>query len=373
MVKPRAHFHVLVVAACALAAGGCALRGPFVKVNTESLLVSHGPAAQFLSLASSAGSLYAIFADRSTTTLDLVTVPEGPHLPSAPPPVEVIDKVDVAPPLSPAFGEHLLSVAGGSAAVLYLDRATDVRNVLKLATRKLGETQWNLDVLEPPGDPLLLAPDEAGGFGVAWSSGSLSYRPAGAQAAASVQPLAFKLEGHARPDGAGGFTAFDSLTSQLLALRWTGSGFSTQVIVGGSPVQASLRSSAGLLSVISWDAQSRRLLLHQEKAPGGAFSSATVTVCDGTETVALLRGRTDATFIVLFDEVRSLGAGRTVSELSLIAPGTLLGGRGTRYRKAILASGDSLIDGFAAARTPDALYLLVSQGDLRLLRIPLTP
>jgi len=248
-----------------------------------------------------------------------------------------------------------------------------VKTVLKLANRKLGETQWNLDVLEPPGDPLLLASDEAGAFGAAWSSGMLSYRPAGAQAAAAVPPLAFRLEGHTSPDGAGGFTAFDSLTSQLLALRWTGSGLSTQVIPGGSPVQASLRSAAGLLSVVSWDAKLRRLILHQENAPGGGFSSATVTVCDGTETVALLRGQTDATLLVLFDEVRSLGAGRTVSEISLIAPGSLLGGRGTRYRKAIVCSGDSNIDGFAAVRTADALYVLVSQGDLKLLRIPLTP
>jgi hypothetical protein len=373
MVKPRAHFAVLVIAACALAASGCALRGPFVAVTTESMILSRGPSAHFLSLAYSPGRLYAVFADRSTTTLDMAALPEGPHLPSAAPPLEVIDKVDVAPPLSPAFGEHILSVAGGGAAVLYLDRETDVKTVLKLATRRLGETQWNLDVLEPPGDPLLLASDEAGGFGAAWSSGMLSYRPAGALAAASVAPLAFRLEGHASPDGAGGFTAFDSLTSQLLALRWTGSVFSTQVIPGGSPVQASLRSAAGLLSVVTWDAKLRRLILHQENAPGGVFSSATVTVCDGTQTVALLRGQTDATFRVLFNEVRSLGAGRTVSEISLIAPGSLLGGRGTRYRKAIVCSGDSSIDGFAAVRTADALYVLVSQGDLKLLRIPLTP
>jgi hypothetical protein len=71
--------------------------------------------------------------------------------------------------------------------------------------------------------------------------------------------------------------------------------------------------------------------------------------------------------------VRSLGAGRVVSQVSLIAPGSLLGARGTRYRKAVFSSGDSRIDGFAAARTGDALYVLVSQGNLKLLRIPLAP
>src|SRR5271157_1117950 len=176
MVKPRAHFTILALAACALAASGCAVRGPFVKVTTESLVVSRGPAAPFLSLARSPGALYAVFADRSTTTLDLLELPEGPHLPSSSPAPQVIDKVDIAPPLSSAFGEHLLSIASGSAAVLYLDRATDVKSVLKLATRKLGEAQWNLDVLEPSGDPLLLDSDEAGRFGAAWSSSMLLYR-----------------------------------------------------------------------------------------------------------------------------------------------------------------------------------------------------
>ncbi len=373
MVKTRAHFTTLVLAAFALVATGCGVRGPFLKVKAESLVVSRGPAAPFLSLARSPGSLYAVFADRSTTTLDMLVLPEGPHLPSVSPATEVIDKVDVAPPLSPAFGEHLFSIAGGSAAVLYLDRATDVKNVLKLATRKLSEAQWNLDVLEPSGDPLLLDSDEAGGFGAAWSSSMLSYRPAGSQVSASVPPVAFKLEGRPCPDGAGGFTAFDSLTSQLIAARWTGSGFSTQVVPGGGPVQASLRSAAGLLRVVSWDAKARRLVLHKQNASGGVFSSETVTVCDGTEEVALLPGQTDATFLVLFDQVLSLGAGKTSSQLSLIAPGPILGARGTRYRKAVLCSGDSNIGGFAAVRTSDALYVLVSQGDLKLLRIALTP
>ena len=57
--------------------------------------------------------------------------------------------------------------------------------------------------------------------------------------------------------------------------------------------------------------------------------------------------------------------------MSLIAPGFLLGGWGGRYRKAVVTSGESPIDGLAAVRTPDALYVLVSQGDLKLFRIPL--
>jgi hypothetical protein len=307
------------------------------------------------------------------TTLDLALLPEGPHLPPSPPPAEIIDKVDVVAPLSPSFGENVLSVAGGRAAVLYLDRESDVKNVLKLTTRTFGEKQWNLDILEPAGDPLDLEPGASGGFDAAWSSGLVSYRPSAGQVPDTGTALPFKLQGRPSADGSGGFTAFDSLTSQLLWLRWTGAGFSTRVVPAGSPVQSSLRSASGKLGVLSWDAKTRRLLLHQESAPAGTFSTSTVTVCDGTDTVALLPGQSDSTFLIVFDEVRAVGGGRFVSQVSLIAPGSLLGARGSRYRKAVLWSGDARIDGFAAARTPDALYVLVSQGSVKLLRIPLTP
>ena len=372
MVKTRSHSSLFLAAACTLVMGGCAVRGPFVNVRTESLQLSPGPAAPFLSLAASQGSLYCIFADRSMTTLDLALLPDGPQLPSSPPAAEVIDKVDVVAPLSPLFGEHVLSVAGGRGAVLYLDRESDVKNVLKLATRTYGEKQWNLDVLEPPGDPLDLEPGASGGWDAAWSSGIVSRRPAAGQAPPGTT-LPFKLLGRPSADGSGGFTAFDSLTSELLWLRWTGSGFTTRIVPGGSPVQSSLRSPSGRLRVLSWDAKARRLLLHQDSVPSGTFSTSTVTVCDGTDSVVLLPGQSDATFLVVFDEVRAVGGGRFVSQVSLIAPGSLLGARGSRYRKAVLSSSEARIDGFAAARTTDALYVLVSQGSVKLLRIPLAP
>jgi hypothetical protein len=373
MVKTRTLFLPFLAVACALAAGGCTSRGPFVSIRPETLELARGPAAPFLSLAHSSGSLYAVYADRATTTLDFVALPDRPHLPASAPVPEVIDKVDVVAPLSPSFGEHVLTAAGGTAAVLYLDRETDVKSVLKLAARKPGEALWRLDVLEPPGDPIGIDTGETGGFGAAWSGGLLSYRSPGGQSPPVVPPIPFHVQGRASSDGAGGFTAFDSLTSQLFSLRWTGSGYSLQVVPGGTPVQAGLRSSTGKLRVLAWDAKARRLRLHQETDSAGAFSTATVTVCDGTGTVALLPGQSDSTFLMLFDEIRSLGAGRIVSQLSLIAPGSLIGARGSRYRKAVLASGEERVDGFAAARTSDALYVLVSQGDVKLLRVPLTP
>jgi hypothetical protein len=373
MVKTRTLFGVLLPLALAAAVGGCSSGGRLVGLKPESLQLSSGPAAPSLSLRVDSGSLYAVFADPATTGLDMATIPIGPRLPDAAPAPQLIDKVDVAPPLSPFFGEHVFATGGGKMAVLYLGRETDAKNVLKLASRAPDAPQWDLDVLEPAGDPLSLDPDGKGGFAAAWSSGLLSYRGADGQVASAFPPLPLRLEGRSGPDGSGGFSAYDGLASVLLWLQWNGAGFTALPVPEGSPVSASLRSPSGLLSVVSYSPKARRLLLHQESEPSKTFSTVTVTVCDGTTGVALLPGASDSSFLFVFDETRTVGAGRTVYQLSLIAPGSLLGAHGARYRKAALAEGDLRIDGFAAARTADALYVLVSQGNLRLLRIALAP
>jgi hypothetical protein len=73
----------------------------------------------------------------------------------------------------------------------------------------------------------------------------------------------------------------------------------------------------------------------------------------------------------LFDEERQLGGIRAQYQLSVIAPGTLLGAIGARYRKAALLSGTEPIETFAAVEAQDALYVLVLQGGLKLLRVGL--
>jgi hypothetical protein len=373
MVKTSSFRAASAVLAAALLAAGCSSRGLVTDLKPESVQLARTPAGSFLSLAIDGSGLYAVYADPAATTLDMVTLPDGAHLPPAAPAAEIIDKVDVAAPLAPFFGENVLAVDAGTVGVLYLDRETDTRNVLKLAWKAPGTSQWSLDVMEPAGDPLALAPDGKGNFTAAWTAGLLSYRNAGGQVIPSVPPMSVALAGRPAQLGGGGFTAYDSLASVLLSLQWNGSGFSAQAVPGGSPVHSSLRSAAGKLRVLSWDPKQRRLLLLRERDAGGAFSTETVTVCDGTDAVALLPGRGDSSFLFLLDETRSLGGGRSVSQLSVIAPGSVLGTGGPRYRKGILAAGEAKIDGFAAARTADSLYVLLSQGDVRLLRIPLFP
>ena len=372
MVKTRSLSIHVALALLTFALVGCSARGLLARVAPESLLLSRDPAAPCLSLAQLSGTLYAVYADQATTTLNLVEVPVGPHLPSAAPAPRVIDKVDTAAPLSPSFGEHVLSVAGGAVAVMYLDHETDVKNVLKLASRSSADQQWNLEILEPTGDPLALIPGEGGGFAAAWSSGLLSYKLPRQQATPGVPAIPFQVQGRPSADGAGGFTAFDALTSALLYMKWTGSGFTPRIISGGTPIHASLRTSSGRLLVVTWDSKTRRIVLHQDTGTGDKFSTATVTLSDGTRQLALLGGSSESSIMVVFDETHSVGGGRTDYQVSIIAPGSLLGGWAGRYRKAVVTSGGSPIEGLAAARTSDALYVLVSQGDVKLYRIPLS-
>jgi len=372
MVKTRTLLGVLLPLAAAAALCGCSARGRLVSVRPESLQLSAGTTGAVLSLAADASALYAVFADRATAGLDLVTIPAAPHLPGSAPPPELIDKVDTAAPLSTSFGEHVLAAGGGRIAVLYLDRKMDAHSVLKLASRgAAGAAQWDLDVLEPAGDPLALASDGGGRFAAAWTSGLLSYRLPGGQAAPPAPPIPLQVEGKPGSDGQGGFTAYDRLASVLLWFGWNGSGFTVKPVPEGGTVSACLRSPGGRLAVASYNPRQRRLFLHQEAPGASAFSSQTVTVCDGTTGVALLPGPSDSSFVFVYDETRTISAGRTAYQLSVIAPGFLLGALGSRYRKAVLTEGDLRIDGFAAARTPDALYVLLSQGGLRILRIPL--
>ncbi len=370
MVKTRTVLAAFLSVAAVGLLLGCSARGPLVALKPEMLQLSAGPTGTAVSLAADAASLHAVFPDRATAGLDIVTVPIGPHLPPSAPPIQLIDKVDIAAPLSPHFGEHVLAVGAGRVAVLYLDRETDTHDVLKLASRSPADTQWNLEVLEPPGDPLALFPSQ-GDFVAAWAKGLLSYRSADGEVLDAMPVTPFQLQGRPASDGADGFSAFSRTASALLALRWTGSGFSVQKVPDGGEVNASLRSPSGKLSIVSYNPGSRRLLLHQQAAGSSSFSTQTVTVCDGTSGVALLPGTSDSSFLFVFDETRTLAAGRTSYQLSVIAPGHLLGTPGGRYRKAVLTEGDLHIDGFAAARTADALYVLVSQGTLKILRVPL--
>jgi hypothetical protein len=292
-------------------------------------------------------------------------------LPDNAPAPAVIDRVDVTPPLSPTFGEHALAVRDGVTRVLYQDRKADDKLVLKLASRTEDAAQWTIDVLEPAGDPVAVLPGEKSALSVFWASGSLVARTPLTDVHGETVLSPFQLASRASVFGETGFTAYNASTGSLVAVRQGEGGLETSVVPGGNPVHASLASASGLLSVLTWSAVDRRLSLIEQKAGSQDVARTTVTLCDGTETVALLPARQGNAYVILFDEARRLGGGRVAYELSLVAPASTLGALGQRYRKATLLSGEKPIQGFSAVEAQGALYVLALQDGLKLVRLGL--
>jgi hypothetical protein len=364
---------LLLLVALGAVLGGCSAVRQVVDVHPESLLIAAGPLGRSVSLAAAGDTLIGVFSDAAATTLDIVTVPVGPHLPTQPPSPAVVDKVDTAPPLSPTFGAHVLSVQDGRIGILYLDRETDAKSVLKSAVRSLSDTQWTLDIFEPTGEPVALIPGPRGSWDAFWSTpGGLLMR----RLAESAQGALFMADFRqgSRPSGlaADGFTAFDSTSSSVIAVSRDESRYTSRTVPDAASLHSSLVSPAGLLSVLSWDGRTRRLLLEEQKRDSDAFSRTTVTLSNNTNSVALLRGRAPSTYLFLFDESRPLGVGTIAHQVSIIAPGPMLGALGARYRKAVLCSGEEPVESLSAVIVGSALYVLVQQGGLTLFRVELS-
>jgi hypothetical protein len=175
-----------------------------------------------------------------------------------------------------------------------------------------------------------------------------------------------------RPDAFGpdGFTTFDATEGSLYAVQRAAGGFAARRVEGAGAVHSSLESADGVLSILSWNGASRRVVLLEGALTSRGPRRSTVTVCDGTTTVSLLPGPTRGTYLILFDESRREGA-RQVYAVSLIAPAAAFQMPGARYRKSVLFESERPIDGFAAVQTPDALYVLVQSAGMTLVRTPI--
>jgi hypothetical protein len=360
MVKTKASLALLlaaVLAGCGLARGADALR-------SEQISLAAGAPGRCLSLGVSGDQLCAVFSDAETTTLKLVRLPLGPHLPVTPPAAEVIDRIDIAPPLSPSFGANVLCATDTAFSVLYLSRQVEEKQVLKLATRAEDTQSWTLDILEPAGDPVALLPAEKGGLSLFWAAGSLLTREYPASLPAASLADGFRLLSRASAFSPAGFTAFDAGSRTLLQVSRTGEGFAARAIAGASPVQSSARLPDGRLAVLTWDPGARRLLLLEEKRGGEGMTRTTVTLCDETTCVALMPVRDG--YLFLFDETRRGDLGGPQHVLSLISR------QGLRYRKTVLLSG-APVEGFAAVMAKDAVYILAVQAGLKMIRAGVSP
>ncbi len=102
-----------------------------------------------------------------------------------------------------------------------------------------------------------------------------------------------------------------------------------------------------------------------EQQESGSWQRTTVTVCDGTTWVFLAPWGTG--YLFLYDEVRPMGGGRTLRELSLLAPD------GPRYRRKVVSSGEEPLGGAAAIAGDGVLTVAVLRGSLAVLRIAPPP
>ncbi|HUI72729.1 MAG TPA: hypothetical protein VL354_19560 [Spirochaetia bacterium] len=396
MVKTR----FLFLVGCVFLFAGCGLLGRSERANPEVLQIAHGRLGNEASLVQSGDSLVAVYSDWETTGLYDVVLPISDRLPTVAPAPTMIDKIDMALPLSSSFGEHVAAVCGNTTTVMYLVRASEDKMILKVATRDAGEPAWTVDALERPGDPVAILPVGPDRMELFWAAGSLLHvtYPGAGQAESLMEP--FVLEERGATFGASpgadssaffadrqtlqGVSAYNSALHSLFLFRWNGSTYDPVKINGAGPVHSSLLLSDGSVAVLSWDPATRRLELVVQGPGESRLSQSLVTMSNGTSKVALLPqgessghstgSRPAATsdhLLFLYDEARLLGGGRVLYELCLLTPGSGWGPVARKYRKLILASGAEPIVDFSALETNGRLYVLVHQDGLKLLGLKL--
>jgi hypothetical protein len=392
MVKTRALF----LAASVILASGCSVFVRSEKANPDVLQIARGRLGSEVSLARAAGSLVAVYSDWETTGLYEAEVPIADHLPAAPAPARLIDRIDAGPPLASSFGQHTLVSSGNTVTVFYLARAAEDKMILKLASHAMGTEDWTIDAVEPPGTPLAMLPAAPGRLDLFWSAGSLLTKTYPGTGPADTLVSPFVPDGRAgtfdpvsagdRSAGPGsylrGLTAFDSASGQLFLMRWNGSTYDTVKIDGAGPASSSLAVAGGRVAVLFWTPSTRRIELLTLGQEDSSPSRTTVTVSAGTKGVQLLppadreqsrMGATEEpradTLLFLYDDTRRLGGGRSQYELSLLAPAKW--GLGHKYRRVVLLSGTDPIESFSALEVGETLYVLVRQDGVKLLELKL--
>jgi len=389
MVKTR----FLFLLASVILFAGCGLLSRSERANPEVLQIATARLGSEASLVRSGDRLVVVYSDWETTGLYEVEVPITDHLPTVAPAANMIDKIDIALPVSSAFGEHVVAARGNTITVMYLARAFEDKMILKIASRDSGAPAWTLDALEPPGDPIAILPLGSDRLDLFWAAGNLLHMayPRAGQAESLLDPFtpaeragAFGASTSADSGTDAGMTVYDSISRSLLVFRWNGSTYDHVKMDGTGPISSSLLLPDGSLAVLSWDPATRRLELLVLGRGDSKVSRSLVTLSEGTAKVALLppaesegppgNARTPARIdrlLFLYDDARRLGGGRVLHELCLLAPGSGWIPVSRKYRKVVLTSSPDPITDFSAVEAAGRLYVLVRQGGLRLLGLSL--
>jgi hypothetical protein len=371
MVKTTAAREALPVLPAALAAllllQGCAA-GRTVNLHPQVLTLS-AEAGGSVSVVPVGSSLVTVFSRRPSATLETASVDAAGPLPASAPVPSVIDIVDVVPPLPGDLGDHVLISRSGTATLLYRDRLRTDQQALKVATRSPGEDGWTVDVIDPPGDPLGAITADLGKRDLFWANGSLLWRRLPGTSPTAILLPSFVSSGRPVDLADRGFAARNERDGLVYVISGSAGSYSARSVGPASAVFGAALRTDGRAAIATWDRATRRLVLREETAPGGPLKESIVTLSDGTTSVSVLvTGAGDLLFV--FDEaVRR--SGRTIHDVSLLAPAAVMGVPGRGYRKAVLIETSSPVISVAAATAAGSLDVVVQSDAVRLVRAPL--
>jgi hypothetical protein len=324
----------------------------------QSLTLSRLRAGPSVSLCQAGGSLYAVYTEWDSGTLIVSEILEGARLPDSAPVPAIVDRVQAGPVLSGNLGLHAAAAFGGEVHVLYLDRRREDKKVLKALTHRSAGL-WEVDALEPPGEPVAVVPDSAGTPLAFWSADALLVRSLSSGNGPRGLRAPFAPANPGSPAGSA-FTVYD-LASRSLVLVSAGSGdFTVSQVPGGQAVHAAAVSPSGRVAVATYAPESRRILLLEQQA-GSTWKSTTVTMTEDTR--FLYVAERAGSYVFLYDGLAASRGGAPLHALWLLAR------KGNRYRRALVWEGPGPLTGAAALVSGDAAYVLVASEDVRLLKI----
>jgi hypothetical protein len=331
------------------------------------------PAAQDFSLARNGSELDLVFADRSSLGLVLAQIRDDP---SANPSFSLesttyLDRISDLPGNDPLFGVHILFQEGPERHLLYLDRKTDERSLLKYIHWGSDGGRATIDVLPFTGRPLAALRGEDGALEVYLEAGRQllrqSFKPA---AAAEILRSSFSLAGAVwtlASDRVQGFTAYDDLSHRLIFFRRNGHSLDQTVLAHFGVVHSSAVADDGTVSCLAYDQQQYRIVLFQQDRSSAGFRVQSVTPARDVRCLGMFFYGGSAFF--LFSEQTDPRAGGDSYRLSMLVPQAGAGKAG--YRRVVLQKGALPITCLRTVSAADHLYVALLQGSVRFLRLDL--
>jgi hypothetical protein len=345
-----------------------------LKPSQESLFDTRlNPATQCFSLAKTENGLDLVFADRGSLALvsARILIDSSSDQPFALGATTYLDRVSDMPGNDPLFGSHVYYSDGPQRYLLYLDRKSDERELLKLISWGPEGGKATIDVLPFTGRPVAILRGDDGVLEVYFEEGHRLRRQ-------SLQPAAVEetLRGSFSPAGTvsilesdrvHGFTAFDYLSHRLILFRRSGRSIDQTVIAHFGVVHFSTFAADGTVMCLAYDQQQSHIVLFQQDQAGPGFHVQPVAPARDVRCLGMLVYRGLDFF--LFSEQTDPRSGGASYRLSMLVPQP--GARNPGYRRVILRQDSSPVTCFRTVMSADSLYVAWLQGSVQFLRLDL--